>query len=120
MATSELLLYGPTKWSVVTSVTEAIATASKAGATDKQHFITGISFSTTAAATIPGLTVQVLSGSSVLDEFRIPTSFLEPIVVNYVPPLECAPGEAATISAPSFGTAIGSTVAIRGKTGMAR
>lgn len=107
--------FAPTTWSVVTSETNATATATKAGATGKQHFVTGISFSMSAAPAA-AVTVQVKDGTTVIDQFQIPAAAQAPFVHNYHPPLEITAGAAAAITVAALGSGVVGTVVLKGKT----
>lgn len=115
MARIEDLAFAPTAWTVVDSKTNATATATKAAASGKQHFITGISFSASAAP-VAAVTVQVKDGDTVLDQFQIPAAAQAPLVHNYMPPLQITSGNAATITVAALGSAVVGTVVLKGKT----
>lgn len=117
MASVELIAAFPTQWTVVNSQTNATATATQAAVSTKQHFITGISFSMSAAPAA-ALTVQVRDGATVLDQFQIPAAAQAPLVMNYSAPLACTPGNAASITVGAGGAGIVCTVVLKGKTAM--
>lgn len=107
--------FAPTTWSVVASQTNATATATQAGVTGKQHFITGISFSMSAQP-VSAVTVQVKDGSTVIDQFQIPAAAQAPFVHNYYPPMQITADNAASITVGALGTSIVGTVVLKGKT----
>jgi hypothetical protein len=109
--------FAPTQWTVVTSQTNATATATRNAVTGKQHFITGISFSMSAAPAA-AVTVQVRDGVTVLDQFQIPAAAQAPLVHNYHPPLTITSGAAASITVGALGTGVVGTVVLKGKTFM--
>lgn len=105
----------PTTWSVVVSQTNAPATATRAAATGKQHFITGFSFSMSAAPAA-AVVVEVRDGATVIDQFQIPAAAQAPLVVSYSRELQCTTGNAATITVGALGAGIVATVVLKGKT----
>ena len=118
MARFEDKAFAPTQWTVVDSQTNATATATKAAVSGKQHFITGVSFSMSAAPAA-SVTVQVKDGSTVLDQFQIPGgagTAQAPLVHNYYPPLQITSGNAATITVGALGATVVGTVVLKGKT----
>ncbi len=115
MARFEDKSFAPTQWTVVASQTNATTTATQAAVAAKQHFITGISFSMSAAPAA-AVTVQVKDGSTVLDQFQIPAAAQAPLVHNYHPPLTITVGNAASITVGALGAGVVSTVVLKGKT----
>lgn len=115
MARFEDKAFAPTQWTVVDSQTNATATATKAAVAGKQHFITGISFSMSAAPAA-AVTVQVKDGSTVLDQFQIPAAAQAPLLSNYNPPLTITVGAAASITVGALGAGVVGTVVLKGKT----
>lgn len=107
--------FAPTTWSVVDSQTNATATATQAAAAGKQHFLTGISFSMSAAPA-GAATVQVKDGTTVVDQFQIPAAAQAPFVHNYNPPLQITAGAAASITVGALGSGVVGTVVLKGKT----
>jgi hypothetical protein len=105
----------PTTWTVVASQTNATATATQAAVTGKQHFITGISFSMSAAPAA-AVTVQVRQGATVLDQFQIPAAAQAPLIHNYTPALQLAAGTEASITVGALGAGVVGTVVLKGKT----
>lgn len=101
------------RWTVVDSKDNATATATKAAASGIVHCITGASFSVNAQPT-QVLTVQVKSGSTVIDEYRLPAEIQGPLVVNYNYPIECESGQAATIVVNAAGNGVVTAVSLRG------
>ncbi len=106
--------FAPTQWTVVASQTNATATATKAADATKQHYLTGISFSMSAAPAAP-VTVQVKDGTTVLDQFQIPAAAQAPLILNYVPPLAITPGNLAEITVGALGAGVVGTVVLKGK-----
>lgn len=115
MASIEQKAWEPTQWSVVDTQTNATATATRAGATNRQHFVTGvsISFSGPPAAAV---VVEVRDGATVLERYQIPAANTAPIITNFVPPIAITTGNAATVTVGAAGASVVATVAIRGKT----
>lgn len=107
--------FAPTTWTVVASQTNATATASQGGVAGKQHFITGISFSMSAAPA-GAVTVQVKDDSTVIDQFQIPAAAQAPFVHNYTPPLQITANNAASITVGALGSGVVGTVVLKGKT----
>lgn len=107
--------FAPTTWTVVASQTNATATATQAAVAGKQHFLTGISFSMSAAPAT-AITVQVKDGTTVIDQFQIPAAAQAPFVHNYTPPLEVTAGAAASITVGALGSGVVGTVVLKGKT----
>ncbi|MFZ9446117.1 MAG: hypothetical protein ACO277_08205 [Ilumatobacteraceae bacterium] len=107
--------FAPTTWTVVNSQTNATATATQAAVTGKQHFVTGISFSMSAAPAA-AVTVQVRDGATVIDQFQIPAAAQAPLIHNYHPPLEITSGNLASITVGALGTGVVGTVVLKGKT----
>jgi hypothetical protein len=105
----------PTQWTVVDSQTNATATATQAAVAGKQHFITGISFSMSAAPAA-AVAVQVRQGTTVLDQFQIPAAAQAPLIHNYTPPLAITPGQSANITVGALGSGVVGTVVVKGKT----
>lgn len=115
MARFEDKSFAPTQWSVIDSKTNATATATKAADSAKQHFVTGISFSASAAIGA-AVTVQVKDGATVLDQFQIPATMVTPLVVHYHPPLTITVGNAASVTVGALGAGVVGTVVLKGKT----
>lgn len=107
--------FAPTTWTVVNSQTNATATATRAATAGSQHFVTGISFSMSAAPA-GAVTVQVLDGATVLDQFQIPAAAQAPLIHNYNPPLRITAGNATSITVGALGTGVIGTVVLKGKT----
>lgn len=107
--------FAPTTWTVVDSKTNDTATATKAAVAGKQHFITGVSFSMSAAPAA-AVTVQVKDGTTVIDQFQIPAAAQAPLIMNYHPPLQLTPGNAATLTVGALGSGVVGTVVVKGKT----
>ena len=107
--------FAPTTWTVVASQTNATATATRAATAAKQHFITGITFSMSAAPAA-AVTVQVLDGATVLDQFQVPAAAQAPMVHNYHPPLQLTTGNSASITVGALGAGVVGTVVLKGKT----
>lgn len=101
------------RWTAVDSQENAIATATKAGTAGIVHCLTGFSFSANSQPTTV-LTIQVKSGDTVLDEYRIPAEVMSPVVVNYNYPIECTSGEAASVSVGAAGVGVVTSVSLRG------
>jgi hypothetical protein len=115
MATVEQQSWWPTAWTVVDSKTNAVATATKAADSIKQHFLTGISFSMSAAPAA-AVTVQVLDGVTVIDQFQIPAAAQAPLIMNYVPPIQITPKNAVSVTVGALGAGVVGTVVLKGKT----
>lgn len=111
--------FAPTQWTVVDSKANATATATQAAVTGKQHFVTGFSFSASAAVTTAA-TLEVRDGATVLDRIQIPVSSasapLQAIVHSFVPPLTLTAGNAATVTVGALGSGVTGTVVLKGKT----
>lgn len=105
----------PTTWTVVNSQTNATATATQAAVANKQHFLTGISFSMSAQPAA-AVTVQVRDGVTVIDQFQIPAAAQAPFVHNYTPPLQITAGAATSITVGALGAGVVGTVVLKGKT----
>jgi hypothetical protein len=118
MATIEQQSWWPTAWTVVDSKTNAVATATKAADSTKQHYLTGISFSMSAAPAA-AVTVQVLDGATVIDQFQIPAAAQAPIIANYVPPIQITPKNSLSSTVGALGAGVVGTVVLKGKTFMA-
>lgn len=106
---------GPTLWCVPASATNAVATATKAAAAARQHFINGITISSSAVPAAAA-TVKVFDGTTVLDQFEIPTGFIGPFSVEYKHALAVTVGAACSISAGALGSGVVCTVVLRGRT----
>lgn len=118
MARLEDLLCKPVQWSPVATNVNATTTATKAGAAGKQHFISGISVSASGQPAT-AVTVTILDGVTVLDQWEIPAASFAPIVHNYLRPFACSAGADAGVSVTAMGAGIRSTVVLKGFTGMA-
>lgn len=105
-----------TQWAeVATQNTNAAATATKAGAANQRHFITGYSVSCSAAPAAT-VSVTVASGATTLERVELPASAFAPVVVNFGSPVRCGINEAAEIVCPAVGGTTRSTVVLRGFT----
>lgn len=116
MPSAEQLLFNPAVWGLVpVSATNGVATCSIAGAAGAIHFVTGysISFSGLIAA---ATTMQVKSGTTVIDQLELPGAVLAPIIRNYTRPLKCAEGALASITVGALGTGIVGTAVLFGFT----
>lgn len=115
MARLEDVAFAPAEWTQVASGTAATATATRAGVAGKYHFITGVTYSASAAPT-GAVTVQVRDNGTAADKFEVPASAFAAVVVNYVRPIRISQGSAADITMPSLGGGVTGTVSIRGFT----
>lgn len=115
MASIEQKAWEPTQWSVTDTKTNATATATKAGATNRQHFLTGLSFSVSATPAAP-LVVELTDGATLLERYHIPATNVAPVITNFVPPIAITAGNAVSVTVGAAGSGVVTTVAIRGKT----
>lgn len=115
MASIEQKAWEPTQWSVVDSQTNATATATKAAASGRQHFVTGVSISFSAQP-VAAVVAEVRDGATVLERYQIPAANIAPIITNFVPPIAITSGNAATVTVTAAGAGVVATVGIRGKT----
>lgn len=105
-----------TQWAeVATQNTNSAATATKAGASNQRHFITGYSVSCSASPGAP-VSVTITSGATTIERVELPSSAFAPIVVNFGSPVRCGINEAAEIICPAVGGTTRSTVVLRGFT----
>lgn len=101
------------RWTVVDADTGERVTATKVGVTGIVHCITGFSVSANNQPDAT-LTVEVKSGSTVIDQYELPAELLAPVVVNYNYPIECGSGEDAIVTVGSPGAGVASAVSLRG------
>jgi len=104
-----------TQWAVVDTQTNATATATHAGVSGQQHYITSVSVSASAAPAT-AVTCTITGGSDTLDEFLIPPGAFSPIVINYDHPLRVDEGDDAEITVAALGSGVVGKVVIRGFT----
>lgn len=115
MARFEDKSFAPTTWTVVASQTNATATATKSAEAGKTHYITGISFSMSAAPAAAAV-VQIKDGTTVIDQMQVPAAAQAPFVHNYTPPLQVTMGNLASITVGALGSGVVGTVVLKGKT----
>lgn len=101
------------RWTAVDTKDNATATATKVGVTGIVHCLTGISASVNGLPAT-ALTVQVRSGNTVIDEYRLPAEIQGPLVVNYNFPIECGSGETVSVSVNAAGNNVVTAVTLRG------
>lgn len=115
MASIEQKAWEPTQWSVVDTQTNATATATRAGAANRQHFVTGLAISFSAAPTA-AVVVELRDGATVLERYQIPAANTAPIMTNFMPPIAITTGNAATVTVGAAGAGVVASVSVRGKT----
>jgi hypothetical protein len=115
MARTEDLLCKPATWAEVQTAVNATVTATHAATPRMCHFITGFSIS---ASDIPAsaVTIQILNGAIVLDQYEMPSALFAPVIHNFIRPYQCSENTAATITMGALGTGVRGTLVLKGFT----
>lgn len=109
---AEAMDYGPNRWTIYDTETNAAVAATLAGVDGQQHFLREIivSFSAVPAA---ACTLEIKSGSTVLLPIQIGVAAAGPVVVEFPKAgLQCAIGAALSLELSSPGNVTASVVGI--------
>ena len=115
MARTEDLLCKPATWAEVQTAVNAIVTATHTATPRMCHFITGFSIS---ASDLPAssVTVQILNGVVVLDQYEMPSALFAPVIHNFIRPYQCGENTDATITMGALGSGVRGTLVLKGFT----
>lgn len=111
----EDLLGAQTEWTVVTTATNSVATATKAAVVGQRHFVTYVTVSASAAPAA-AVTATIKDGTTVITQFEMPASAIAPIFVPIARSLRISVGALVEISVPALGAGVKGTVTIGGFT----
>ena len=105
--------FSTAQWSATDTQVNAIATATRAAVTNRQHYVTSLSFSANGAVAA-ATTCELRSGSTVLARFQVPAAAFAPVPINFDAPIACARGEAASLVLGALGASISGSVNLHG------